>query len=400
MLAPTLDSPPRFGVAVEIKRTHLTPVGVQVVLLAYWAAHWLPLRGRLLSLVWLVPAALLADYALVRWRTGASRLSLAALPVVLSATLYTNYPLSQSLWMGLVVGVALLSKALIRRRGRHVFNPSALGLSVLAYLTLLGVAPLQDVAHAFSAAPNMVELILLLALVAQLRVPVVLVTLGSVVGLGVWALVHGWVLPGSSGLLFTPGWAPVTLVLVLLLTDPATIPESPAGRLLFGVVVGALMGAWGDVLVALGRPDFFGKVLAVPMGNAMVPWLQRAGARLDPRLPWLAPEFNRRHVALWMAVGVALLLVDGKPSHYTSNMFVYSRARPALLKAGGDGVPTCVENPVYCQPFSFVHEARCWAAEWGGGTRCGDRSPLDQRALRRYSGHHWSAKRVGKRPTL
>ena len=225
-------------------------------------------------------------------------------------------------------------------------------------------------------------------------------TVGAVCGLGAWALVQGTtgLIPGGSGMLFTPGWAPVTLVLVLLLTDPATIPRSPAGRALFGLICGAVMGLWGDVLIALGHPDFFGKVMAVPFTNALVPWIERWGRRLDERLSWLQPRLNRAHVAVWVVLGVLLLMVDGKGSHFSSNMHVHMSARPPLLKVGADGVPGCAENPIYCAPFSLGEELRCWGAKFGLGTQCADLEPFQAYAMAPYLRSHWSEQREGRRP--
>ena len=142
----------RLLVPFEYKSTHVKPALIQVCLLSYWALHWEPLRSRLMALLWLIPAAMLVDLLLVRRLHRVTRLSTAAIPVTFSAMLYTNYPLEQSFWMGLVVLVSLLSKALIRRRGKHVFNPST-GAHTVGLFDLLGVAPLQDVARRSAPLP-------------------------------------------------------------------------------------------------------------------------------------------------------------------------------------------------------------------------------------------------------
>ncbi|MBP48111.1 MAG: hypothetical protein CMH53_09265 [Myxococcales bacterium] len=384
----------------EFRLSHTIPVLVQSLLLGYWALHWAPLRDRLSTLIWLLPLGVALDFAL-SWKdkTG-PRWSYAALPVVLSSTIYTNYPPEHGYWMALVIVVGLLSKKFLKVKGRHVFNPSAFGLAVLGYLTLFDLAPLQDMAHPFSSPPNMVEVLLCLALIVQLRLPVVLVTIGATAGLAIWALFQIGldIIPGASGLNFTPGWAPVMVVLVLLLTDPATSPRTASGRLFFGALCGVLMGFWGDLLLWLGHPDFFGKILSVPMANALVPWLDKLGARVDERLTWLHRRHNAKHVAMWFALGVGMFLLDGKESHYSSNLWVHQSSRPTLIHVGADGVPTCDENPIYCQPFSFVSEARCWAATAGMGQPCGDDSPFDAAKMAPYLRHHWGQNHEGRRP--
>lgn len=43
-------------------------------------------------------------------------------------------------------------------------------------------------------------------------------------------------------------WPPIALVITLLVTDPATQPKTPVGRLLFGLLAGVLMRVCGDLL--------------------------------------------------------------------------------------------------------------------------------------------------------
>jgi len=317
-----------------------------------------------------------------RLRTGAMVLSVGAIPVVLSATLFTNYPIERSGWMALVVGLAIASKWGLRRADGHIFNPSAFGLSVLALLTLLGVTDVEDVAHQFHSAPMMAELVLLLALIPQLRVPIVLGSLGAAAPIVVWFLLGALVRLLAPWVPAPPSltWSPVLLVVVLLLTDPATAPKNPGGRLLFGACVGLGMTALSIVMLAAGISDFWSKVLALPIVGPMVPWLTRQGERLERRWTWLSPRFNRRHVAAWLLVAIASMAVEGKSHALTDAIWVFQEHRPPLLRVGADGEPSCDENPIYCRHFAFAAEVRCWMAERGAALdRCGDDLPLRAR---------------------
>jgi len=366
---------PRF----DLKLTHVIPILVQTLLLAYWALHWPPLRERLGFLVWCIPVAVGLDALLHRARRGELRFGAGAVPVVLSSTLFTNYPPRDAAWMLLVVALALMSKAFLRRGAQHIFNPSAFGLSVLAALSFAGVARTEDVAHHLSSPPLMTELILALALLPQLRLPIVSSTLGAAASiLAVAALQPLIRLCGFEQLRAQSlVWSPVLLVLVLLLTDPATSPRSAAGRFLFGAFIGVAINAIGSAMTASGESDFWSKVLAIPLANALVPWFQRVGERLDARWLWLSPRYNRRHVAAWVVIASGYLWVEGKAMHLRDQHFVFQQARPPLLRAGADGVPSCEENPLYCRPFAIGAELRCWAAEWRSeADRCGDSAPL------------------------
>ncbi len=367
---------------VSIRPTHVLPVIVQTLLLSYWALHWPPLRDRLGYLLWCIPAAIVFDMLLGRLRTGAMVVSVGAIPVVLSATLFTNYPIERSGWMALVVGVAIASKWGLRRADGHIFNPSAFGLSVLAVLTLLGVTQVEDVAHQFHSPPMMSEFVLLLALIPQLRVPIVLGSLGAAVPIVAWFLLGGLMRLFAPDVPAPPAlaWSPVLLVVVLLLTDPATMPKNPGGRLLFGVCVGLGMSVLSVIMLAVGMSDFWSKVLALPMVGPMVPWLTRQGERLEQRWAWLSPRFNRRHIAVWLLVALATMAVEGKSRALHDAMWVFREHRPPLLRVGEDGEPSCDENPIYCQHFAFAAEVRCWIAERGAALdRCGDDLPLRSR---------------------
>ena len=367
---------------VSIRPTHVLPVIVQTLLLSYWALHWPPLQGRLGYLVWCIPLAIVLDITLSYLRTGTALVGVGAVPVVLSATLFTNYPIERSGWMALVVGAALASKWGLRRSDGHIFNPSAFGLSLLAVLTLLGVIETQDVAHQFHSPPMMAEVVLLLALIPQLRVPIVLGSLGAAVPIFSWfmlgPLMQIWApeLPSAPSLT----WSPVLLVVVLLLTDPATMPKNPGGRFLFGVCVGLGMTVLSFTMLALGMSDFWSKVLALPLVGPLVPWLTTQGARLEERWSWLSPSYNRRHVAGWVALALVSMGIEGKSHYFEDNVWVYQENRPPLLRVGADGVPTCDENPIYCSHFAFASEIRCWMAELGlAQERCGDALPFRRR---------------------
>lgn len=366
--------------------THVIPILVQTLLLSYWAVHWLPLRERLGYLAWCIPVAIVTDALLLRARTGEAKIGVGAVPVVLSSTLFTNYPLKDSAWMLLVVGLALASKAFLRRGQQHIFNPSGFGLSVLAVMSFAGIGQTQDVAHQLNSPPMMTELILVLALLPQLRLPIVSSTLGAATAMWLWVTAQPLLrlVAHEHVRALSITWSPVLLVLVLLLTDPATSPKSPSGRFLFGAFIGIAMNVISVTMLSTSGSDFWSKVLAIPLANFLVPWFQRAGERLDARWTWLQPRFNRWHIATWLLIATLYLLVEGKAEHHRAQFRVYRDDRPPLLRVGDDGVASCDENPIYCQPFAVGTELRCWAAEWGfAGERCGDDRPLASAARHR-----------------
>ncbi len=162
---------------------------------------------------------------------------------------------TRGLWIYAAVAVvSLLSKYLIQFRGKHVFNPSNLGL-VLGFLILGShrTEPLQ-----FWWGPTSIWLILVLgtivtgALIILSRINLLEVAAGfwatfvctiGVIALSGHAMTARWHLgPVTDGyfwriLIFSPE---VFIFMSFMITDPRTVPETRAGRRLFAVSIGVL----------------------------------------------------------------------------------------------------------------------------------------------------------------
>jgi len=348
-LAVALGAFRRARISFGVRLPHLVPATIQVAIFTYWSLYWPPVmaHGRTVALQLLLGYALDAAFSFACF--GSWRIGLALLPIVLSANLFA--------WVGppgsiLFLVVAVGSKAMVRREGKHVLNPSAAGLAVVGVLSLLdpSVFGFGGVFHTTNLPPNMAELVLLLALAPQLRFPIVLVSLGAVAGLR---------LPGLNTISLA---APlVLLAIALLATDPATIPRTPTGRLLFGFVVGVVSSLGSTALTRLGQPDDFAKVFGIPLANALVPWFDRVGTRW--RWRWIEPRYNRYHVALWLAL-TTMYLSDGKASSFEGALH-FTWGTPLVVR-DADEVPRCAGNPMFCRPFSFLDEAAGWAARRRG----------------------------------
>lgn len=374
----------RRGVAlgwpkVEVRVTHLLPAALQCTIFAYWSLYWRDLGPRVVPLIAMeLVAALLFDALVELWTARRWVVSSGALPIVLSTNLFVVFePGAVGLTLAALT-LALLSRRWIRSGDRHVFNPSVFGLTLVGCATL--VAPqlgYGDTAYEFSLAPNATELVLVLATIVQLRLPLVLVSFGAFAGLLLASKAIG-------GVAFEPTWAPIALVLTLLVTDPATIPRRPATRLLFGLCAGASMRVAGEVMHGVFALDNFAKVTGVFVANASTVaalWLgRRAGpwprleallARIDALL---APRWNQLHVALWwLLMGSRLLLTDVKASaldHSPGIGALHVQNGTPFVRPGADGLAHCADNPMFCEGFSWATEARCWISGQPGGA-CG-----------------------------
>ena len=166
--------------------------------------------------------------------------------------------------------VALLSKYLVRVRGRHVFNPSNFGL-VLCFL-LLGAERADPLALWWG--PLSPALVLAIGLIVAGGF-LILRRLHLVgVAVGFWlAFAAGIGVLAASGHTMTAAWhvgpiegaefwwllvsSPEILVfLFFMITDPRTIPASPAGRRVYAVGVGLL----ATLLIAPFTTEFATKV--------------------------------------------------------------------------------------------------------------------------------------------
>ena len=180
-------------------------------------------------------AAILTQWAFMRYYAIPPQM-LSALNTSLSIILLLHT--GHWLWMALAAFIAIASKFLARYRGRHVFNPSNIGIVVLLLMT-----DATWVTHGKWGQAMWLALLLagfgLVRLLGWRQMISSLVFLGVfsclVVARAVW-LGDPWQIPlhqlqNGALLVFT----------FFMLSDPMTTPRSPAGRILFGGWV-ALLG--------------------------------------------------------------------------------------------------------------------------------------------------------------
>ncbi len=285
------------GVQLRFKLTHLLPALIQITVYAFWASKVPAVRQQIPMILVLLLFAYALDFLLGMTLKRRWDLTFGPMPVTLSANLFVWFPPEAALLAFSVIAVAIGSKWLVHwGDGRHVFNPSAIGVAVVGLLALLfpGVAHYRDISHMINV-PGMLSLLLWLALIAQWRVPVVLVTLCAAL------VLLGLKYVGAYHVVY-PFWPAVFLALALLATDPATIPQTGPGRLLLGLLTGFSIWAFSAVLTWMGLSDFFGKVLPIALLCPASPLLDRAGRHLGRFGKAFEPKWNMLHVAVWMAL--------------------------------------------------------------------------------------------------
>lgn len=292
----------------RFKLTHLLPAVLQAVLYGYWSSQVPEVAQQLPAIVAQIAYAYALDFLLGMSLKKRWDFTFGPLPIVLSANLFVWFRPGSLHLSFVVVTTAMASKWLLQRNGRHIFNPSALGVALVgaACLSMPEWLRFSDIAHLLAVPSYMLLVVAAIGLVAQSRVPIVLITLAAAL------VLVGLKAVGAYHTVY-PFWPAVLLALTLLATDPATIPHNGFGRLLFGMATGLLIWATSAALAWAGESDFFGKVLPIPLLNLAVPLFDRAGnwlaaqlRSLPGRLGGIAqvcdPTYNWGHIALWVVI--------------------------------------------------------------------------------------------------
>ncbi len=356
----------RFRITLDLRAQHLVQLVTQGSILLYWSVYWPPVRERWPLVALMLVMAFAADAIFSFARFGSWRAGLSVVPVALSINLFEWFDAPGAVLS--IVG-AFACKHYVRRGPRHIFNPSVAGLTITGLVSL--VAPnavhLGGLFHTLNVPPNMSEWILLAALLPQLRFRILPASLG------IFAALTLWDIPG----VLRPT---ILIAMTLLITDPATTPQSDLGKVLFGLLVGALLPVISEVLRGRGYVDDFAKIFAIPVANIAAPWLDVAAAFIarpfaaardaliaripaDSPLPaalrdgrrWQVP--NVLLVACWVALMVPRLARE-KPLYFEPEIH-WNFATPLVVR-DADDVPRCASNPTFCQVFTFRREAALW----------------------------------------
>jgi hypothetical protein len=244
--------------------------------------YWPAVTSRVPAIALQIGIAYAVDAIVSLLKEGTWRVGFGPLPIVLSANLFAWFT---DVGAVVVIVVAVASRTLIRRGGRHVFNPSAAGLTFAGFLSLFWSAfAFGGVFHTLAMPPNIAEVILLLSLIPQTRFRIVLISLGAALGLQLCCPGHGVGLPG------------LLLAFALFATDPATVPRTPVGQLLFGAFVGSATLGFSNLLVYCGKADDLSKVF-----RFRSPMLSFHGSMRSGRRVW------REDFRSWGRGGISLM---------------------------------------------------------------------------------------------
>ena len=274
---------------VGLRKQHYIQACAHATIFLYWGWYWREVY------VWapLILAQLLFAYAadsLLAWsRRDTYTLGFGPFPVIFSINLFLWFKPDWFYLQLLMVAIGFAAKEFIRwnKDGRraHVFNPSSFPLAVFSVVLIAtGTSSVtwgHEIATTMLDAPYIYLLIVLVALPGQLLFGVATMTMSAAATTYVFSLLYHQ----ATGTYFFPdAFIPIAVFLGmhLLFTDPSTAPRSELGRILFGVLYALSVILLFVVLGKIGAPEFYDKLLAVPLLNLSIMLIDRAA-----RSPWL-----------------------------------------------------------------------------------------------------------------
>ena len=308
----------RPAVAVVVRAQHYVQACAQGAVLVYWGFYWREVYDAAPLLVAQVAFACGVDLLLGWSRRGVVTLGFGPLPVVFSINLFLWFRPDWFALQFLLIAGALAGRELFRwkRDGRrvHVFNPSSLALGAVSVVLLAsggtGTTWGPEIAATLGDAPHIYAVIVLASLPGQALFGVATMTIAAAVTLYAFGLGY-FALTGTYW--FVDAYIPIAVFLGmhLLITDPSTSPRTEPGRIAFGALYALSVAALYALLVGVGAPAFYDKLLAVPLLNLAVRGIDRFARgpvrRWDRRA--LAPGLaGGRRRAAWAAVWVAVFL--------------------------------------------------------------------------------------------
>jgi TPR repeat protein len=301
-------------------RSHYVQAAVQFSIYAYWGWYWRNVYAEAPLILSQVAFLYIFD-ALLTWSRGQTwRLGFGAWPIIFSTNLFMWFHDDWFVFQFLMVAMGVLGKQFIRweRGGKltHIFNPSALGLTIVSLVLIFtGTSSYtwgEQIAITQGLPPHLYVEIFLCGLVVQYFFSVTLLTFSAAAMLGLLTLAYTKL---TGVYLFVDSNIPIAvfLGLHLLMTDPATTPRSSLGKIMFGTLYGGGV-FWAYILLrAFNAPEFYDKLVVVPILNLLTPLLDRLAAlgvagkfgRLEERAG--SRKMNLAYMGGWTALFLVML---------------------------------------------------------------------------------------------
>lgn len=273
---------------VVLRRQHYVQGVLQLSIYAYWGWYWSAVYGYAALLFAQIVFGFGFD-TLLSWTRGRRAMfGLGVLPIILSTNVFIWFKDEWYVLQFVMIAIGYLGKALItwERDGRrtHIFNPSGFALSVASVILIAtGTTDITwgvEIAETLFRPPHIYVLIFLLGVVVQSLFSVTMMTLAAIATVYLFGTAYSAV---TGVFFFVDTGIPIAVFLgmFLLVTDPSTSPKTEMGRFVFGAAYGLSVLFFYALLDRFGVPNFYDKLLGIPLLNLSARGLDRWARGLD-----------------------------------------------------------------------------------------------------------------------
>ena len=307
----------QVSILVIIAKPHYVQMTMHLCIFAYWGWYWPQVYDQTVLILAQLVYVHIFDLCF-RWiQNKPFVLGFGRFPIIFSTNLFLWFRDDWFYLQFIMITFGILAKEYFTwtKDGRqtHIFNPSAISLSVASLLLIITgtthISWASEISNTLNYPPHIYLEIFILGLIVQYLFHVTLVTLATVISL----LTLGALYYQFTGVyFFYTSDIPIAvfLGLHLLVTDPSTSPRTNTGKLLFGLLYGLSVMVLFEVLEYFGAPTFYDKLLSVPLLNLSILMLDRIGNKLKLKklLPhsltfsMSAKKINLVFMAIWIII--------------------------------------------------------------------------------------------------
>jgi hypothetical protein len=307
------------SILIIIAKPHYVQMIMHLCIFIYWGWYWPQVYDQAILILAQLVYVHIFDLCF-RWSQGKPFvIGFGRFPIIFSTNLFLWFRDDWFYYQFIMITFGILAKEYFtwNKDGRetHIFNPSAISLSVASLLLIItGTTDISwgsQISNTLNLPPYIYLEIFILGLIVQYLFHVTLVTLATVISL----LVLGAIYYQVTGVyFFYTSDIPIAvfLGLHLLVTDPSTSPKTNTGKLLFGLLYGLSVMLLFEILEYFGAPTFYDKLLSVPILNLSIIFLDQIGHKLNlkKRFPFFsASSFNSKKTNLiFMAIWIVIFI--------------------------------------------------------------------------------------------
>lgn len=302
-------------IILVISKPHYVQMTMHLFIFAYWGWYWPQVYEQTILILAQLVFVHIVDL-LFRWCRGEPwLLGFGRFPIIFSTNLFLWFRDDWFYFQFLMIAFGIIAKDYFTwtKDGNrtHIFNPSAISLSVASLLLIVTnsthIGWGYEISNTLNNPPYMYFEIFILGVIVQYLFQVTLVTLATVISLLLLGAIY-YQLTGVYFFYTSDIPIAVFLGLHLLVTDPSTSPKTIVGKFAFGLLYGLSVMALFEILEFYGQPTFYDKLLSVPLLNLSVIYLDKIGKRFNgvfTNLNLSTYNINFIFMSVWLVIFIA-----------------------------------------------------------------------------------------------